>query len=428
MTTTVPAEYIVVDSDNIPAYTIEDCINFVLLNNPSMTEAELLKKMEEANLSLSKINFLPDLEVEAYYEELKDTPINENQQTTQKYGRTKESIKLTQSIYDGGAKYYSLKEAEANVASAEYKLRKQTLILIYEVKKAYLDYTHFKEVLDVKMEKFESSRDFYEVMEFEYKEGTISRLMLIDAKMFFHNSIVELRTVVSDYEYAAAKLNILMGRDFDAPLKTVGISESYLQRIAAPNPHKALFEALLNRPEVFDLASQVEAYQMRLKKEKAGYQPNLDIEGEYNFMQHDDQYDDFEDWNVKFKVSLPVFFGQLKTKDKVAMVKAALKVTEAQRQQLKERISFEVNRMCSKLNTSRITFMTAQEKLKLGTDRQNIYQVEEELGELSRKNMTLSNMDYYDIKEDYLNALYNYYLDRIVLDSVVASKNTQMLF
>jgi adhesin transport system outer membrane protein len=393
-----------------------------------MTEYELLKKMEEANLSLSKTNFLPDLEIEAYYEELKDTPINENQQNTQKYGRTKEGIKLTQSVYDGGAKYYSLKEAEANVASAEYKLRKQTLDLIYEVKKAYLDYSHFKEVLDVKMEKFEACRDFYEVMEFEHKEGTISRLTLIDSKMFFHDSIVELRSAVSDYEYAAAKLNILMGRDFDAPLRTVGISEAYLQRIVAPNPHKALFSALLNRPEVFDLASQIEAYRMRLKKEKAGYQPNLDIEGEYNFTQHDDQYDDFEDWNVKFKVSLPILFGQLKTRNKVAMTKAALEITEAQRQQLKERISFEVNRMCSKLNTSRIAVMAAQEKLKLGGDRQNIYQVEEELGELSRKDMTLFNMDYFDIKEDYLDALHSYYLDRITLDNVIASKNTQMLF
>jgi outer membrane protein TolC len=393
-----------------------------------MTEAELAKKMEEAGLAFSKTSFLPELEVEAYYEELKDTPDNENRKDTPAYGRTKESLKLTQSVYDGGAKYFSLKEAEANVASAEYNLRKQEISLIYEVKKAYLDYTHFKEILDIKMDKFNAANNFYEVVSFEYKEGIISRLKLLEVKMFFHDSIVELRSAVSDYEYAAAKLNILMGRDFDAPLRTAGISDSYLERINAPNPREALFEALLNRPEVFDLASQVEAYQMRLKKEQAGYHPNFDIEGEYNLTQNDDLYDTYEDWNVKFKVTLPILFGQIQTRNKVAQARAALEMTEAQRLKLKEIISFEVNRVCSQLNTSRIAVQAAEEKLELGMDRQGIYETEEELGELSRKDMNLSSMDYYDIKKDYQDALYTYYLDRILLDRIVASKNIQMLF
>lgn len=422
------AEYEVISAESLPVYTIEDCIKLALVNNPSLTEAEFNTKMEEASLALSKTNFLPELEVEAYYEELKDSPVNENQQSTTEYGRTKEAIKVTQSVYDGGEKYFALKTAEAEVKSAQYKVKKQELLLIYEVKKAYLDYSYYKSVLDVKKNKFDAGRNYYEVVDFEYNEGTISKLDLIDAKLFYGQSIMDLKSAVNDYKYAAAKLNVLMGRSFDAPIKITNIDESYSKRIYSANPDKALFDALLNRPEVFDTANQIEAYKMRLKKEKAGYHPDLDIEGEYNFTQHDDQYDTFEDWNVKFKVTMPIIFGQINTRNKVKRAEAALEMTKIQREKLKEVIALEVNRICSRLNASKMAVSLAEERLELGEDRFSIYEKEEELGELSRKDMTLSSMEYYEMKEDYLEALYGYYLDRIYLERVTASKNTQMLF
>jgi len=414
--------------------SIEDCIELAITNNPSMAEKELEVHIQEANVGVAFSEFFPELKVESYYETWDDEhpylPFNYTGdvdiQDVSPYYTSKESLVLSQPIYHGGENFYRLKKAEADLSSTVYDMKVRRLDLIYRVKRTYLDVLKSKKLLDIQMDNLYALRRNLEIAEFEFEEGAINKIDLLDARKLLYEAMVETIKALDVYEYNIVKLNIIIGRKTNAPVILEDIKEIDMSKYSLPSKEEASIMACLNRPEIFRVDSKIKSSQMNLKGIEAGYWPRLDLEGKYNFSQ-DEIKGDYEDWSVKFKVTLPVS-ESIKNVSKVKKAKAEMLQTEIEKEKLKEVIDLEIQQSISNLEESSIKLQTAQEKLKEAKEKFEILSFKKDQGLMSKRSFILSELDFNKIREDYVKALHRYCLDRITFDRVISSVKTSVIF
>ena len=92
------------------AWSLEQCINYAIENNIQVKQQELNINMNEANLTQSKLNMLPNLSGSAYQSYTYGRAVNDQNSVSEDISNTSFGLNSSVNIFDGFLKYNTLKQ------------------------------------------------------------------------------------------------------------------------------------------------------------------------------------------------------------------------------------------------------------------------------------------------------------------------------
>jgi outer membrane protein TolC len=147
------------------------------------------------------------------------------------------------------------------------------------------------------------------------------------------------------------------------PAGDIDIEDTLAQPVVLPTLEQAQTDALKNRPDMLKAGSDIRSAEARVKSEKSNYLPTLSANGAYNWVNGTTEMgvlpgtniplrgDIGNSWSAGVTLTLPLYEGGL-TKGRVSEARANQRVLEAQRDELKQSILFEVNQAYADLESA----------------------------------------------------------------------------
>ncbi len=286
-------------------------------------------------------------------------------------------VEATQPVFAGGgiAAAYRSAGIGAGIAREEERIAVQDLVL--EVKVAYVDLLKAGKILAVAEQSAARLEAHRGMAQGFFEVGMIPRNDLLQAEVELANGRQVLVRAAHGVDRAKAKLNTVLRRPVDAPLRVADILRY--------TPHDHTFEACLetarkNRPELraFDLRRAQAAEGVALAKSE--YYPSVHLVGQYKKFGDTPSvsgspYQPQENWNVMAMMQWK-FWEWGKTGHRVAFSRTRMEQADLARKHLEDQIALEVKNAYlllieaeKEIRVAETAIAQAEENFRLNTER-----------------------------------------------------------
>lgn len=212
-------------------YTLKECIELGLKNNPSLRMAQYQYKMSKNNVKQSLGSWLPTLSGSIGYTKSERGPSsflggeyigpdNPFTSKTSKYDNYSQRINLSWNFLDFGTHYYSTKSSMAEAKAQEmsfFNTKQQTILNIIE---KYFNVIQQQKILEVKKKSVERSEEQVRRAEAMYKVGSAAKIDVYRAKVNLGNDQMSYMMQKDEVVNAKQQLNLVLGMD---PMKPIEI-------------------------------------------------------------------------------------------------------------------------------------------------------------------------------------------------------------
>ncbi|RME00827.1 MAG: TolC family protein [Calditrichaeota bacterium] len=288
---------------------------------------------------------------------------------------------LNQTIFDFGQSYNNIRSARASKDAAEYTFEDTRQNIILQVYQRYYQLLKDLRLLEVYQEAVRSSEEQLKRTQSMYEIGSVAQADVYRAQTTLGQDRINLIQQENAVKNSRAALNVVLGRNADAPLDIVDIEE-----VKSPREYKmeeVIKVALQNNPQIHRFKAEMMAASYGAKAAKARYLPaingsvsyardNTDINKVYT------GYD--KNYNITFGInlSLNLFNG---FSDAAAVERESLNYRIAQ-ENLREQerllrqnvqtalLSLQAWKQISKIN--QVNLKSAQEELRLAQERYRV--------------------------------------------------------
>lgn len=166
--------------------------------------------------------------------------------------------------------------------------------------------------------------------------------------------------------------------------------------------------ALANHPELREAEFQRRAQEERLKGEKGGYLPTLDVVGQYGlltrFNNYDDFYNRFERHNLVLgvQVRFPIFSSR--TSAAVGLAQSRLIAAEAELRNKRNAVETDVRRQAHRSKEVDATRKVARLELQLAQENVRVLQEQFEVGSASLRDLERARLEEMDKYRQFLDS------------------------
>jgi len=203
--------------------TTVDCLKQRALSERVELKAlERQKKIAEDGVKYAKGLYWPTLSVEGVYSWKEDHPASSFTTKESIYG----GLRLAFPFFEGGLRRAEVKEAEAKLRQAEYRLSDFKHSVNVEVEDAYLNLITQSGILDKLQSEKEYAMDNYNAVSKQFEHGLANSIDVMDANTLLVTAERELTNAKYDYQLAILKLRRATG----TLLKTVISQESGVKK------------------------------------------------------------------------------------------------------------------------------------------------------------------------------------------------------
>jgi len=359
--------------------TLRECIENALVNHPSIRAARESLNAEQAKVIQAASPYLPQVTASTGYSESHALGGAFGESITKSYATT---VSVNQVLYDFGKTGNSLDSARFGTQSAEKDIDRVVQEAVLNVKQSYYALLQAKKLVSVAQKTLEQTEDHLNQAVAFFRAGSKPRFDVTRAEVGVNNARLGLINAQNSVRLNTIALYNAMGLD---PVREVEIEDVLSQPTTLPTLDEAQLAALKNRPEMLKAESDIQAAQSNLKTEQSSYLPTLSANGAYNWAKGMTQLGSFngipikgdvqDSWNAGVMLSMPLFEGGL-TEGRVSEARANKHVLEAQRDNLRQSILFEINQAYADLEnaTARIAVMdstlkSSRESLELAEGR-----------------------------------------------------------
>lgn len=316
-------------------FSIDDCINYALKNDPNIKNYESTQKVQKSNVGQAKSNYFPsitggtgyNINNTSYFGEMSNT-LNNNY-----YGL---SLGVVEQIWDFGRTTAKINMNKYNYEAAGYDLENGTLNTIYTVKIAYTAVLAARANVDIYARAVRINELNYERTKAMYDVGLKSKIDVVNADANLTEARINLLTAQNSYQTGLIELNNSMyyvnapdyaikdtetfnfqqnysvrneidvaynrknyGEDSvgaeikDGAILTSGIEKrdilkTYKFKPFALSMDDAIAKAYENRPDLKSLMLVKRAAEESLKVVKRSYYPTLNASGGYSLAKRSD--------------------------------------------------------------------------------------------------------------------------------------------
>lgn len=283
------------------AFTLEQCLDIALKNNPQLKSAGYQVDQAGANVTDSYSTVLPRITtslstgrfIQGDRTTIADSPVGidsttgeviyEQVQITQPGAARNShsaSINYSQTLWDFGRSFNTIKQARssfdaasANLVSARqntYATVEQTYLQMLKALKLEQEYV---EAVDRSQEQLDRTKSMYEI-------GSVAQVDVYRSEVTLANDEINLITQKNAVDIARANLNVAMGRDPGTPLNILDV-QTEVQR-----PEFALEQAIeiaqKNNPDLRQYEYDMQSAEYGLKVSKSAYWPTIGVNVSYS--------------------------------------------------------------------------------------------------------------------------------------------------
>jgi len=174
-------------------------------------------------------------------------------------------------------------------------------------------------------------------------------------------------------------------------------------------PPRELVElAVANSLELKEAEHERRAQQERVRGERGGYFPSLDIVGQYGlfsrFNNYDDFYNRFERHNVSFGIKLNIPIYSARTSAAVSLARSQLRAAEIDLQKKRSDVELEVRQKARRAREGDTTREVARLELQLAQENLRILQARFEEGRVNLRELERARLDELDKWREFLDA------------------------
>ncbi|MBK7105953.1 MAG: TolC family protein [Ignavibacteriae bacterium] len=411
---------------NVEKYSLEDCIQIALQNNPGIKSS--LYNVNESQLKIkeSKGGLFPNLNFNTstnrYYSENQSGSFISNDNLSA-------GLSTRYNIFQGFKTTASVEAAKENYNSniAQHSVNTEDLIL--GVTESYYKLLQTERIVKTTEKAIERSKLYLDYAEARYKNGLASQSDLLKAKVEFSNSELALIRSRNARLTVKGSLNTLLGNTASDQISIIDNLETTTfgklndSLSIQENISELIQTAYQNRPEIIRIQSQMNAQRSYLTIARSEYFPTLSLDANYNYAGEttaDLRAISF----VGLSLNFPIFNG-FSSEARVDEEKIALKNIEQQDLSLRNQISLEVwnaylsvKESVELINNTKIFYENALENLRIAEG-----EYKEGVG--SMLSLVDAQTNLVTAEESYIEVLANYGISVASLKRVVGNKNIE---
>lgn len=411
---------------NVEKYSLEDCIQIALQNNPGIKSSSYNVDESELKIKESKGGLFPNLNFNTsanrYYSENQSGSFISNDNLSA-------GLSTRYNIFQGFKTTAAVDAAKENynANTAQHSVNTEDLIL--NVTESYYKLLQAERIVKTTEKAVERSKLYLDYAEARYKNGLASQSDLLKAKVEFSNSELALIRARNARLATMGSLNTLLGKTASDSISIIDNLETTRYGKLSDslsiqeNISELIQTAYQNRHEVVRIKSQMNAQQSYLTIARSEYFPTLSLDANYNYA-GESSADLRANSFVGLSLNFPIFNG-FSSEAKVDEEKIALKNLEQQEISLRNQISLEVwnaylsvKESIELINNTKIFYENALENLRIAEG-----EYKEGVG--SMLSLVDAQTNLVTAEESYIEALADYGISIASLKRVVGIKNIE---
>lgn len=389
--------------------TLNGCVRIALEQNHDIHLANETLAQAESDITRAWSAMLPFLGAEASYTGLDEDLafcLGPTSLTFMERDMYKAGVVLRQPIYTGGRLNAARKAAQhARDARTQDKQSVEQEI-IFQVTRA----CHTAQVAGAFHKVAVEAVHLLEVHEHDaailVREGANPELDLLRTRTELANVRKELNAAANALDLAFSVLKNLLVIDLEEALSLT----EHLDRPPRPTDdlHTLTRLAVLQRPELSSLKSQVAATEHGLKAAKGAYHPKIALEGRYEYIEGDfRELDGDYHWTVGIGAQVPVWnWGE--TGAGVRKARSQLEQATIQLQKMEDRIRLEVREAFLNLGKAEKNIAAAETALETGREAYRLARASYRAGEGTNTDVLDSRMALSRAEANHVQALFEY--------------------
>ena len=335
--------------NTVKKLNLSDCIHIALKNNTDILAAYSYEQGAKAALLSAKGNFLPQINFRSTWsrrsEEWKTIRFDELVSSKESYSYQFEAY---QPVFSGFSNVANYKQKKFDYQRYHNNLQWTKQNVVVDVKLKYYNVLKNGQLLKVAEETLKASeQELNRLTEME-KIGAVSRSEVYQQKVRVGENRLALVNARNAFIKSKAELNQTMGIDVTMEIELVPDPED--TSVVKP---ELMFEdavklALKNRRDYVGYKNQLQSAKAGVTSARSGYFPTLSIYGNYNwwdvqFPQNKKDIDAFDSYSFGLSLSMNLFNG-FKTKSAVQNAKSQVLASEANLEQAKRQVIWDVKR------------------------------------------------------------------------------------
>lgn len=348
-----PAVQIKAEVNKTVEYSLEDCINIALANDPNIKVAKTQKDIANSQVGLAKSGYFPNLTFGNGFTSQHNRNsghgggfYNQGGSTSASNNYYQLNLGVNQLIWDFGKTVARINMQKYNRESAGYDLENTVLNTVYNVKMRYFEALAALANQDVFERSVRINKLNYERTKALFEEGLKSKIDVVNAQVYLTDAEISLIEAEGKYQNAVVKLNNAMYYP-DAPDYLIKNTESFNFQKTKPQVQnvdvkyvpkngsdeleqtailtsgiekqdilqnykfkplilpadEAIQKAYENRPDLKSLLMVERAQKESLKAIKRSYMPILSASAGYNFRKNSDVSN--TGYNIGVSLDLP---------------------------------------------------------------------------------------------------------------------------
>ncbi len=405
---------------------LNECIHIALKNNTDILAAKSYADMSKAGVLAAKGNFLPRVDLRTSWnrrsEEWKTIRFDELVSSKESYSY---QFSMSQPIFTGFSNLanYKQKQYEYRQYENQFEWTKQKVVV--DVKLKFYNILKNKQLLNVAEEALRASEEELNRLQEMEKVGAASRAEVFQQKVRVGEYRLNLVNARNNYINAKTELNHTLGIDVTQEIELM--PESLDTMVTKPNLSfdDAVKMALQNRLDLKAYVNQLQSSKANVKLQKSAYFPTLSVFGNYNwwdvqFPTEKKDIDEFDSYSFGLSLSFNLFNG-FKTKAAVQSAKSQMMANEANFEQAKRQVIWDVKKAFLELDRAGENLLVTAENVAAAGEDYRLASERYRIGAGTLIEQLTAHASLTKAKVDRIKAIYDYKYAVTLLDLVTGT-------
>ena len=392
-------------------FTLEECIQMALKNNPGIISAEKYYTLAKNNVWTAWGQLLPTVNTDYEYKKTKTGPSSESSSFPGSESISESYYANINSSFNVGDLILSLYQtnAEKNSEYDSYMLAKQSIV--YSVKQNYFELLKAGMLLEIQKDAAQRGEQQLKIAQSRYDLGSASLSDVLKAKVQYGNEKLFLITAQNNVKLSQARLNALIGRDVNLPLE---VKDVLISPEVDYTYETALQEAIQNNYEYRKAYQNMRSAKYQLGSALYQWLPNLSIGFNYNWANRDlgmidNIWKTDYGWYAYWIVNINIFNGFQK---KAAISNARINSRYAKQnyRQTKENVALEVKEAYLAIKQANEKLSLTGESVRSAKEDLDLVQEKYNLGAATMLEVMDADVSFKQAKSNEVQALFDYNL------------------
>jgi len=319
------------------------------------------------------------------------------------------SFGLRQTLFDGGANWYSVSQSYHNRTASRENLRGTQNALVLGVKETYFGLLKAQELVGVQQAAVRRAEQFHKTVESKYELGSASLSEVLKARVELGTAQLELLRRQNDIRTSQAGLNSILNRPVDDPIEVAEVTAEGPQ---TPTYEEALEVGRRESPDLGGVRANLGAAKDDLGIARATLFPNLSWSAGRSFAstKSGDLYSGRSGtWSTGATLSYNIF-SAFHQKTAISNARVALKYSRETEQQTEMALNLAIKQAYLGVDLARESRNVADQTEASAQEDYNLAQEKYNLGAATILDLLNAQESLTRAQTDKVNALYDHYV------------------